>query len=59
VARNRARRLLREGWRQASSRLNGDWDVVLVARPPIVGAGAREVAADLFQTLSSAGAMGG
>jgi hypothetical protein len=42
-----------------SSRLNADWDAVLVARPSIVTAGVGEVAAELAEALSSVGVVQG
>jgi ribonuclease P protein component len=57
VQRNRARRLMREAWRQLQTRVVGGHRVVLVARPGIVGAGLGEVAADVERVLLQAGVI--
>ena len=52
VARNRARRLLREAWRQVALELPGPADVVLVALPPILEASADDVTAEIREALA-------
>lgn len=49
VARARARRLLREAFRLHQGDLNGKVDMVLVARPSIVGKDFQEVERDLLE----------
>jgi ribonuclease P protein component len=56
VARNRARRLLREGWRRLAPRVRG-YEVVLVAQPAIEGAKAQDVIADLEMLFARAGLL--
>lgn len=58
VRRNRARRLLREASRAIEHKWNDPnlW-VVLVARRPIVDAGAAEVTGDIEQALAAAGML--
>jgi ribonuclease P protein component len=55
VARNRARRLLREAWRELAPRIRPNHDVVAVARPEVRGAKMQEVKADMERALNSAG----
>lgn len=55
VARNRARRLLREAWRDVSPRVQSGLDVVFVARPEIRGARTQDLIADMTRTLVDAG----
>jgi ribonuclease P protein component len=57
VARNRARRLLREAWRSVGSRARQGCDVVLVARPAIAGARAPQVAEEVREVLIRAGCV--
>jgi ribonuclease P protein component len=57
VVRNRARRVLREAWGEALPHLDRPFEVVVVARPEIVGASSKEVARDLAATLRTAGAL--
>ena len=52
ILRNRARRLMREAWRQAQVARTESMQVVLVARPGITKAKMGEVAADLRATLA-------
>jgi ribonuclease P protein component len=59
VARNRAKRLLREALRLEGRDLPDGLDVVVVARPSVAGASYREVAGDLRDVLSAAGLRGG
>ena len=56
--RNRAKRLLREAFRRLRpSFQGGPWDLVLVARRPILGAKEPEVRADLEKVCRSAGVL--
>ena len=56
--RNRAKRLLREAFRRLRpSFRGGPWDLVLVARRPILGAKEPEVRADLAKVCRSAGIL--
>ena len=57
VARNRARRRLREAWRLNRHRLSGKVDVVLVARRAIGGATAAQVEAELMRLCAQAGLL--
>jgi len=59
VARNRAKRLLREALRLEGRELPDGLDVVVVARPSVAGVSYREVAGDLRDVLSAAGLRGG
>jgi len=55
VVRNRARRLMKEAWRELVSRVRGGCEVMIVARPEIRGARQDEVTADLERQLTSSG----
>jgi ribonuclease P protein component len=57
VARNRARRLLREAWRCLADRLKDGHDLVLMARAPIEGAKAHDVTTEIEDVLSRSGAL--
>jgi ribonuclease P protein component len=57
VARNRARRLLREAWGSVRGELRDGCDVVLVARPEIAGAKASQVTEEVREVLTRAGWM--
>lgn len=57
VARNRARRLLREAWRALVPRIADGHDAVLVAQPAIEGAKAQDVKAELETLLARSGAL--
>jgi ribonuclease P protein component len=57
VARNRARRILREAWGALASEVRGGTDVVMVARPEIREAKAQDVVAELAEVLSRAGLL--
>lgn len=57
VVRNRARRLLRECFRLHQHDLAGPVDLVLVARPSIVGKGLAKVERDFLTTLRNAGLL--
>lgn len=59
VARNRAKRLLREALRLEGRELPDGLDVVVVARPSVAGVSYREVAGDLRDVLNAAGLRGG
>jgi ribonuclease P protein component len=54
VARNRSRRLLREAARQLYPEMLEGWDIVLVARPRILGASEGEVEVGLRSMLGRA-----
>jgi ribonuclease P protein component len=55
VARNRARRLLREAWRSLSSGVAEGHDLVMVARGPFGDAGASELTGEIEELLRQAG----
>jgi len=57
VARSRARRLLRESFRQHQNELSQPVELVLVARPSIAGRGFAEVEKDFLATLRRAGLL--
>lgn len=57
VARNRARRLLREAWAAISPRVEDGWAAVFVAREGIVGAGAPELVEEVGELLGRAGVL--
>ena len=57
VARNRARRLLREAWRQVASDVSAQVDLVFVARPGIAPSKTPEVAAEMRALLARSGAI--
>ena len=59
VARNRAKRLLREALRLEGRELPEGLDLVVVARPSVAGASYREIAGDIRELLSAAGLRGG
>ncbi len=59
VLRNRARRVLREAWREVAPLLSRPVDAVVVARPAIVGAKTGEVAAEIRALLSRDGLIAG
>ena len=54
VQRNRARRVLREAWRQVEHTATGR-DAVLVARAPIVGAKSQDLVGEMTELLEGAG----
>lgn len=54
VKRNRARRLIRESVRRLRPQITPGWDVVFVARNPIVGTSFQEVDAACRQLLTKA-----
>ena len=51
VARNRARRIMRAAWRELSAQVEGDLDIVFVARPNIQGAKTRDLEAEMRELL--------
>jgi ribonuclease P protein component len=55
VARNRARRLLREAWRELAPRIRRNHDVVALARPEVRGAKMQDVKSDMERALIAAG----
>ena len=57
VIRSRARRLLRESFRLHQTELNQPLDLVLVARPSIVGKRFADVERDFLTTLRKAGLL--
>lgn len=57
VARNRARRLLREAARRLYPRLAPGWDLLLIARPPIVDVKEPQVEEALRQLAHQAGLL--
>ena len=57
VERSRARRLLRESFRQHQNELVQPVEMVLVARPSIAGRGFAEVEKDFLTTLQRAGLL--
>jgi ribonuclease P protein component len=57
VERSRARRLLRESFRQHQNELSQPVELVLVARPSIAGRGFAEVEKDFLTTLRRAGLL--
>ncbi len=57
VARNRARRLLREAWRELAPRIRHNYHVVAVARADIRGAKMQDVKADMERALDAAGVI--
>jgi ribonuclease P protein component len=59
VARNRAKRLLREALRLEGRELPEGLDLVVVARPSVAGVSYREIAGDIRNVLNAAGLGGG
>jgi ribonuclease P protein component len=57
VARNRAKRLLREAARAYQARLRPGWDVVLIARAPLARARLAEARTAVGQVLARAGVI--
>jgi ribonuclease P protein component len=57
VARNRARRLLREAWRALWPRVREGYDLVLVARVPFQGSKAPELIEEIESLFAEAGLM--
>lgn len=52
VERNRAKRVLREAWRQVSPQLTSDFDAVLVAREAIRGATTQDLVNEMSDLLA-------
>ena len=57
VVRNRVRRRLREEIRSLLPSMRGGWDVLVIARPAIVGADRRAVATALGRLLKRSGVL--
>ena len=57
VARNRARRLMREAWRALAPETPGGFDIVFVARTDVGGAGLRDVLEDMRGALERIGVL--
>jgi ribonuclease P protein component len=55
VVRNRARRILREAWRQVEPQAKKDFEVVLVAKEAIRGAKTQDLVAEMTELLRKAG----
>jgi len=55
AVRNRARRQLKEAWRELAPSVREGFDVVVAARPEIRGAKTQELLSDMRQALSRAG----
>lgn len=55
VARNRARRLLREAWNAVAPGVRRGYDLVMVARGPFGSVGAPELTAEIEELLRRAG----
>jgi ribonuclease P protein component len=51
VGRNRARRIVREAWRQVASMAPAEHDAVVVARPDIMGASTQNLVAEMTELL--------
>ncbi len=58
VERNRARRILREAWKQVSPQVRDGSDAVLVAREAIGGAKTQDLVAEMKHLLGREGASG-
>lgn len=54
VVRNRARRVMREAWRELAPEVPGGFDIVLVAKPEIVPSKADDVRRELVSILRGA-----
>jgi ribonuclease P protein component len=59
VARNRAKRRLREALRELAAAFRPGWDVLIIARPAIVDADHAALVGGLRRTLERAGVLGG
>ena len=59
VVRNRVRRRLREALRVMAPSFQPGWDVLIIARPPIVAADHGTMVGALRRTLIRGGALGG
>jgi len=51
VERNRAKRILREAWRQVSPQVTGDIDAALMAREAIRGATTQDLVSEMTELL--------
>jgi ribonuclease P protein component len=54
VVRNRARRILRAAWREIAPLVRDGYDIALVARGAIHGAGSQELVPEVTELLSRA-----
>jgi ribonuclease P protein component len=54
VERNRARRILRAAWRLSGLEIDDEYDVVLAARPRIVGAKAQDLMTEMTELVERA-----
>ena len=59
VERNRSRRLMREAYRSLEARVKNGYDIIFVARAPIIGCKEPEVEKALKKSLESAGILTG
>jgi ribonuclease P protein component len=59
VVRNRVRRRLREALRVMAPSFQPGWDVLIIARPPVIGADFGTVAGTLQNLLRRGGVLGG
>jgi ribonuclease P protein component len=59
VVRNRVRRQLREALRELAASFRPGWDVLIIARPPIVEADHAALVGALRGTLQRGGVLGG
>jgi ribonuclease P protein component len=59
VVRNRVRRRLREALRGMAPSFRPGWDVLIIARPAVVGADHETLATALRRLLGRAGVLGG
>ncbi len=57
VARNRARRLMREAWRALLPEIPGGFDIVFVARTDVEAAGMHDMLTDMRGALERVGAL--
>jgi len=57
VKRNRARRIIREAYRQLKPKINGNWDIVLVARAKTVFSKSTKVATVMQDQFVELGLM--
>ena len=59
VVRNRIRRRLREALRVMAPSLQPGWDVLIIARPPVIAANHEDLAVALQNLLRRGGVLGG
>ena len=59
VVRNRVRRRLREVFRALTPEIGPGWDILVIARPAIVGADARTIAGTIRRLLQRGGVVRG